>query len=171
MRQALHDAAVSPETIDYINAHGSSTPLNDPTETAALRMVFGEHASVVPVSSTKGYYGHALGASGAFETAISALALHRGWIPPTLNLDEPDPACDLDYVTQTSRCFINGSQVGGVQGAPFVVNQFRIYAFQNTSAGMNANFDDYKVDAVPELPGALALGTSLLAMLARRRAA
>ena len=103
MRQALADANVAPTEVDYINAHGSSTPLNDPTETVAIRTVFGAHADRVPVSSTKGYYGHALGASGAFEAAICALALQRGWIPPTLNLSTPDPACDLDYVPNTGR--------------------------------------------------------------------
>ncbi|MEQ1691172.1 MAG: beta-ketoacyl-ACP synthase II [Gemmatimonas sp.] len=103
IRQALDDASVTPEQVDYINAHGSATPLNDPTETTAIRTVFGARADTVPVSSTKGYYGHALGASGAFEAAISALVLQRGWIPPTLNLDNPDPACDLDYVPNTGR--------------------------------------------------------------------
>lgn len=103
IRQALDDASVAPEQVDYINAHGSATPLNDPTETTAIRTVFGARADTVPVSSTKGYYGHALGASGAFEAAISALVLQRGWIPPTLNLDNPDPACDLDYVPNTGR--------------------------------------------------------------------
>jgi 3-oxoacyl-[acyl-carrier-protein] synthase II len=103
MRQALADAQATPEDIDYINAHGSSTPLNDPTETTAIRTVFGAHADRVPVSSTKGYYGHALGASGAFEAAISSLVLQRGWIPPTLNLHAPDDGCDLDYVPMTGR--------------------------------------------------------------------
>jgi len=103
MRQALADATVMPTDVDYINAHGSSTPLNDPTETVAIRTVFGAHADRVPVSSTKGYYGHALGASGAFEAAIAALTLQRGWIPPTLNLDAPDAACDLDYVPHHGR--------------------------------------------------------------------
>jgi 3-oxoacyl-[acyl-carrier-protein] synthase II len=103
MRLALRDADVSPADVHYINAHGSSTPLNDPTETLAIRRVFGAHADGLPVSSTKGYYGHALGASGAIEAAICALAMDRGWIPPTLNLDRPDPACDLDYVPNAGR--------------------------------------------------------------------
>jgi 3-oxoacyl-[acyl-carrier-protein] synthase II len=103
MRNALRDAAVRVEQIDYINAHGSSTPLNDPTETMAIKQVFGDHAYRVPVSSTKGYYGHALGASGAFEAAISALTISRGWIPPTLNLDTPADGCDLDYVPHHGR--------------------------------------------------------------------
>ncbi len=103
MRLALSDANATPESIDYINAHGSSTTLNDPTETTAVRTVFGEHAYKIPMSSTKGYYGHALGASGAFETAISALVLQRGWVPPTLNLENADPECDLDYVPNSGR--------------------------------------------------------------------
>ncbi len=103
MRQALLDADAAAADVEYINAHGSSTPLNDPTETEAIRTVLGAHAYKVPVSSTKGYYGHALGASGAFEAAISALVLQRGWIPPTLNLDHPDVGCDLDYVPNTGR--------------------------------------------------------------------
>ena len=90
MRGALADAHVQPHEIQYVNAHGSSTPLNDPTETRAIRSVFGDHASKLQVSSTKGYYGHALGASGAMEAAICALSIERGWLPPTLNLDAPD---------------------------------------------------------------------------------
>jgi 3-oxoacyl-[acyl-carrier-protein] synthase II len=103
MHNALRDAAVSVNEVEYINAHGSSTPLNDPTETLAIKQLFGDHAYRVPVSSTKGYYGHALGASGAFEAAISALTIARGWIPPTLNLETPDVGCDLDYVPQHGR--------------------------------------------------------------------
>lgn len=103
MRLALADAHVSPGEIGYVNAHGSSTPLNDPTETLAVKSVLGEHAYRVPVSGTKGYYGHALGASGAIEAAICALALERRWVPPTVNLTSPDPACDLDYVAGAGR--------------------------------------------------------------------
>ena len=103
MHNALRDAAVRVNEVEYINAHGSSTPLNDPTETLAIKQLFGDHAYRVPVSSTKGYYGHALGASGAFEAAISALTIARGWIPPTLNLETPDVGCDLDYVPQHGR--------------------------------------------------------------------
>ena len=103
MRLALGDARLVPVDIGYVNAHGSSTPLNDPNETAAIRAVFGAHADTLPVSGTKGYYGHALGASGAIEAAICALALDRGWLPPTLNHDAPDPACDLDYIANTGR--------------------------------------------------------------------
>jgi 3-oxoacyl-[acyl-carrier-protein] synthase II len=103
IRGALKDAHVDAGEIGYVNAHGSSTPLNDPTETKAIRTVFGEHASKLQVSSTKAYYGHALGASGAMEVAICALALERGWLPPTLNLDDPDEGCDLDYIPRTGR--------------------------------------------------------------------
>ena len=96
MQLALADGDVTPTEVGYINAHGSSTPLNDSTETTAIKQVFGDHAYQLTVSGTKAYYGHALGASGAIEAAICALALARGWLPPTLNLEHPDPACDLD---------------------------------------------------------------------------
>ena len=101
MRIALAEQSVQPEEVGYLNAHGSSTPLNDPTETAAVKAVFGEHAYRLAVSGTKGYYGHALGASGAIEAAICALAMRHAWLPPTINLDEPDPSCDLDYLAHT----------------------------------------------------------------------
>jgi 3-oxoacyl-[acyl-carrier-protein] synthase II len=103
MRLALADANISPHEVGYVNAHGSSTPLNDPSETSAIRQVFGDHAARILVSGTKGYYGHALGASGAVETAICALAMERGWLPPTVNLEAPDPACDLDYLPRAGR--------------------------------------------------------------------
>jgi 3-oxoacyl-[acyl-carrier-protein] synthase II len=100
---ALSDADIAPTDVAYVNAHGSSTPLNDPTETLAIKRVFGDHAYRMPVSSTKGYYGHALGASGAIEAAICALALQNQWVPPTVNLHTPDEACDLDYVPSAGR--------------------------------------------------------------------
>ena len=103
MRGALADAHVSPREIAYVNAHGSSTPLNDPTETRAIKSVFGDHAAALQVSSTKAYYGHALGASGAIEAAICALSLERGWLPPTLNLENPADGCDLDYIPGAGR--------------------------------------------------------------------
>jgi 3-oxoacyl-[acyl-carrier-protein] synthase II len=103
MRNALAEAGVSAGEVGYINAHGSSTPLNDPTETSSIRQVFGDHADRVALSGTKGYYGHALGASGAFEAAICALASRHRWFPPTVNLERPDPACDLDHVTGEGR--------------------------------------------------------------------
>jgi 3-oxoacyl-[acyl-carrier-protein] synthase II len=101
MRNALTEAGVAPHEVGYINAHGSSTPLNDPTETSSIKQVFGENARRLAFSGTKGYYGHALGASGAIEAAICALASRRGWVPPTVNLDSPDPACDLTHVLGT----------------------------------------------------------------------
>jgi len=103
MRGALKDAAISPHEVQYVNAHGSSTPLNDPTETRAIKLVFGDHAAKLQVSSTKAYYGHALGASGAMEAAICALSIERGWLPPTLNLEDPDDGCDLDYIPANGR--------------------------------------------------------------------
>ncbi|HEX5437681.1 MAG TPA: beta-ketoacyl-ACP synthase II [Gemmatimonadaceae bacterium] len=98
MRRALEDAHVQPHEISYVNAHGSSTPLNDTTETLAMKQVFGEHAYRVQISGTKGYYGHALGASGAIEAAICSLALANDWLPPTVNLATRDEACDLNYI-------------------------------------------------------------------------
>lgn len=103
MRLALEDAHLSPGEIGYVNAHGSSTPLNDSTETLAIKRVFGDHARRLAISGTKGYYGHALGASGAIEAAICALSFQRQWLPPTVNLREPDPACDLDYLADGGR--------------------------------------------------------------------
>jgi 3-oxoacyl-[acyl-carrier-protein] synthase II len=103
IRGALADAGVQPSEIGYVNAHGSSTPLNDSTETLALKRVFGDDAYRVQVSGTKGYYGHALGASGAIEAAICALAMTRDWLPPTINLSTPDAGCDLDYIPRSGR--------------------------------------------------------------------
>jgi 3-oxoacyl-[acyl-carrier-protein] synthase II len=98
IRDALADAQLKPEQIDYINAHASSTQLNDSTETMAIKQVFDEHAMNLPTSGTKAYTGHPLGATGAIEAAICALAIEQKWVPPTLNRNEPDPACDLDVV-------------------------------------------------------------------------
>ncbi|TMP96382.1 MAG: beta-ketoacyl-ACP synthase II [Verrucomicrobia bacterium] len=103
MRDALADARVAPEQIDYINAHASSTQLNDRAETMSIKQVFGEHAQRIPVSGTKGYYAHPLGATGAIEAALCALALDRQWIPPTINYQHADPACDLDIVPNNGR--------------------------------------------------------------------
>ncbi|NIN71046.1 MAG: beta-ketoacyl-ACP synthase II [Gemmatimonadetes bacterium] len=100
---ALADAAAVADEVEYVNAHASSTRLNDPVETKAIKSVLGERAYRVPVSGTKGYYGHPLGASGAIEAAISVLAIERGWVPPTLNLHDPDPECDLDHVAGAGR--------------------------------------------------------------------
>lgn len=103
IRLALEEAELAPEQIGYINAHASSTPLNDPVETKAIKAVFGEHAYRVPVSGTKSMHGHSLGAAGAIEAAICMLALRHEYLPPTANLDTPDPECDLDYIPHEGR--------------------------------------------------------------------
>jgi 3-oxoacyl-[acyl-carrier-protein] synthase II len=103
MKLALDDAHVTPDEIGYINTHGSSTPLNDSTETMAIKKVMGDRAYKVPMSGTKGYYGHALGASGAIETAICALAIEKEWLPPTVNLQVADETCDLNFLPGAGR--------------------------------------------------------------------
>lgn len=109
MRKALEMAGLEPGEVDHINAHGSSTPLNDSTESQAVRTVFGDAADHIPVTGTKPFHGHALGASGAVETAVASLSLERGWIPPIVNLDEPGEGCDLDYVTGAGRDAVLGA--------------------------------------------------------------
>lgn len=103
MKSALDDAGLLTRDIDYINAHGTSTPLNDTVETAAIKQLFGSRQAVPPVSSTKALTGHLLGAAGALEAAICVLALQHQMIPPTWHLREPDPECDLDYVPNQPR--------------------------------------------------------------------
>jgi nodulation protein E len=103
MRAALADAELRSEEIGYINAHGTGTPANDPTETRAIRAVFGEHAAGLAVSSTKSMHGHTLGAAGALEATVTALALHEGVLPPTANFTTADPECDLDVVPNQAR--------------------------------------------------------------------
>ena len=103
MKAALDSAGLNPGDVDYVNAHGTSTPVNDPIETRAIKTVFGDGASQVPVSSTKSMTGHAIGAAGALEAVICVKALHENVIPPTINLDTPDPECDLDYVPHEAR--------------------------------------------------------------------
>ncbi len=103
MRQALADARLAPEAIDYVNAHGTSTEFNDKNETAAIKAVFGDHARKLAVSSTKSMTGHMLGAAGSVEAGLCALALERGVLPPTINYENPDPNCDLDYVPNHAR--------------------------------------------------------------------
>jgi 3-oxoacyl-[acyl-carrier-protein] synthase II len=103
MRWALADAGVKPEEIDYINAHGTSTQLNDLTETRAIKTVFGEYAYDLAVSSIKSMIGHAMGASGALEAIATTLAINESIIPPTINYETPDPELDLDFVPNTAR--------------------------------------------------------------------
>ncbi len=103
MRMALRKAGVQPSDVDYINAHGTSTPVNDPTETQAIKTAFGEHASRLAVSSTKSMTGHLLGAAGGLEAGITALALRHQLMPPTVNLDNPADGCDLDYIPHAAR--------------------------------------------------------------------
>lgn len=103
MRNALKDAGLNPEDVDYINAHGTSTPAGDVAETMALKLAMGEHAKRVAVSSTKSMTGHLLGAAGGIEAVFSVLAIRDQILPPTINMDDPDPACDLDYVPNTAR--------------------------------------------------------------------
>ena len=103
MRMAMTKAGLHPEEIDYINAHGTSTPLNDRAETQAIKSALGQEAYKTPVSSTKSMTGHLLGAAGALEAGICALSIRDGVIPPTINLEEPDPDCDLDYIPWTAR--------------------------------------------------------------------
>ena len=123
MRLALQDANVSADEIGYVNTHGSSTPLNDTTETMAIKQVLGDRAYRIPMSGTKGYYGHALGASGAIEAAICALAMEREWLPPTVNLQVADKACDLNFLPGTGRkervehMLTNSFGFGGINAA------------------------------------------------------
>ena len=103
MNAALRDAKVQPQQVGYVNAHGTSTPLGDAIETVAVKRVFGEHARKLAVSSTKSMTGHLLGGAGGLEAGISVLALQRQILPPTINYEQPDPACDLDYVPNQAR--------------------------------------------------------------------
>ncbi len=119
MAMALKHAGLNPEEVDYINAHGTSTPVGDKCETQAIKTVFGAHAKKLAVSSTKSMTGHLLGAAGAVETAVCALAIRDGMIPPTINYENPDPECDLDYVPNKARqtnvraCMNNSLGFGG----------------------------------------------------------
>jgi 3-oxoacyl-[acyl-carrier-protein] synthase II len=123
IRDALSDACVSPAQIDYINAHATGTPLGDAAETLAIKQVFATHAHRIPVSSTKPFHAHALGASGAIEIAICCLALEHDYLPPTLNLTQADPECDLDYIPNEGRktrvnCILSNSfGFGGINAS------------------------------------------------------
>jgi 3-oxoacyl-(acyl-carrier-protein) synthase len=129
MRWALEDANVDPVELDYINAHGSSTPINDRVETLAIKKLFGETAYEIPVSSSKSVMGHAMGATGALEAIFCAYALQEGILPPTINYETPDPDCDLDYVPNVAReddirlAMSNSFGLGG-QNACLVLGKF-----------------------------------------------
>ena len=126
MQAALNDANIAPQNIEYINAHGTGTIMNDATETAAIKYVFGAHAYKLNVSSTKGAHGHLMGAAGALEALIALLALNSNTLPPTINLAQPDPACDLDYVPNTAKtlpsldCVMSNSFAFGGTGAALI---------------------------------------------------
>jgi 3-oxoacyl-[acyl-carrier-protein] synthase II len=123
MKAALDSACVQPDAVDYINAHGTSTPHNDRIETHAIKRTFGEHAHKIAVSSTKSMTGHLLGAAGGLEAGITILAVHHQKVPPTINLDNPDEGLDLDYVPHRSRerqvryALSNSFGFGGTNGA------------------------------------------------------
>lgn len=129
MKWALDDAGVSPSQVDYINAHGSSTPISDPVETVAIKRVFQEYAHAVPISSTKSMIGHPMGGAGAIEAAVCVRTIEEGMIHPTLNLENPDPECDLDYVPEGAReaevnvVLSNSFGLGG-QNACLVMGRF-----------------------------------------------
>ncbi|MBU6468543.1 MAG: beta-ketoacyl-ACP synthase II, partial [Betaproteobacteria bacterium] len=103
MLNAMKNASINPDQVDYINAHGTSTPLGDLGETIAVKRAFGDHAKKVAISSTKSMTGHLLGAAGGIEAVFAVLAIHHNTVPPTINLDNPSPECDLDYVPHTAR--------------------------------------------------------------------
>lgn len=129
MKMALRNAGLNPTDIDYINAHGTSTPQGDVCETQAIKSVFGDHAKVLAVSSTKGATGHMLGAAGAVELAICAKAIEHQVLPPTINLENPDPLCDLDYVPKTPRerkirAIVNNSFGFGGHNATVIARKF-----------------------------------------------
>jgi len=123
MQRAIQDARISPESVGYINAHGTSTPLGDKSETLAVKKTFGDHAYQLAFSSTKSMTGHLLGAAGGVESVITALAIHHRKLPPTINYHTPDPECDLDYVPNEARdatvaaALTNGFGFGGTNAS------------------------------------------------------
>jgi 3-oxoacyl-[acyl-carrier-protein] synthase II len=129
MKGALRDGGVEPHEVNYIGAHGTGTPINDPIETRAIKMALGEAAYNVAISSIKSMTAHTLGAAGAVSTVAAVKAMHEGFIPPTINLDDPDPACDLDYVPNVARqaevnvAMVNGFGFGG-QNACIVLKKW-----------------------------------------------
>ena len=130
MRAALQSASLSPDAVSYINAHGTSTELNDKLETEAIKALFGEHAYKLAISSTKSHMGHLLGASGGVEAVAALLSLKNNVVPPTINYEEPDPECDLDYVPNTSRemnveCAMSNSFGFGGTNATLVFREFK----------------------------------------------
>jgi 3-oxoacyl-[acyl-carrier-protein] synthase II len=129
MKMALRQGGLNPGDISYINAHGTSTPQGDVCETQAIKTVFGSHAKMVAISSTKGATGHMLGAAGAVEMTVCVLAIKHGVVPPTINLQVPDPECDLDYVPNTARelkvnVIINNSFGFGGHNASIAAKKF-----------------------------------------------
>ena len=129
MARALQDAGVEPDEVDYINAHGTSTKLNDVSETTAIKTVFKDRAYKIPISSCKSMFGHIISAAGAIEAIASILAINKGIIPPTINYETPDPECDLDYVPNVARkaqintCLSNSFGLGG-QNCCLVIKRF-----------------------------------------------
>ena len=129
MTMAMNDARMNPEDIDYINAHGTSTKLNDKIETLSMKRAFGQHSKKLMVSSTKSMTGHLLGAAGGVEFVACCLAIKDGVVPPTINYEHPDPECDLDYVTNVARkanirvCMSNSLGFGG-HNASLIVKKF-----------------------------------------------
>jgi 3-oxoacyl-[acyl-carrier-protein] synthase II len=129
MRWALQDAGLAPDAVDYVNAHGTATPVGDLAETIGIKAIFGARAPNLPVSSTKSMIGHAMGAAGALEAIVCAKTLQTGTIHPTINCEVPDPECDLDYVPNTARqapvrtTLSNSFGLGG-QNACLILNKF-----------------------------------------------
>jgi len=129
MQKALDDARVKAEEVDYVNAHGTSTPYNDKFETMAIKKTFGDHAHKMAISSTKSMTGHLLGAAGGVEGVFSVLSIHRNLVLPTINYDQPDPDCDLDYVPNQAReaninCALSNSFGFGGTNAALVFKRY-----------------------------------------------